>query len=56
MADSISMLFDYRQEADYDLDADITKEEAEMLIAKATEIHTLCYNYFQGLVNDTLTK
>lgn len=52
ISDSISLLFDYRQEADYDLDADITGEEADMLIAKASEIYSLCNTYFQKLVSD----
>lgn len=46
LSDSITMLFDYRQEADYDLDADISMEEAQMLIDKATEIFSLCQTYF----------
>jgi len=47
MSDSITLLFDYRQEADYDLDADISMEEAQMLIDKTIEIYTLCRNYHQ---------
>ena len=52
ISDSISMLFDYRQEADYDLDAEITREEAELLISKASEIYSLCNTYFQKLLVD----
>jgi uncharacterized protein (UPF0332 family) len=51
MSDTISLLFDYRQEADYDLDADITKEEAEMLIAKSSEIYKNCNDYLQKVTN-----
>ena len=51
VSDSISLLFDYRQEADYDLDAEITKEEAGIVIIKATEIFALCSDYFQKLIN-----
>ena len=47
VSDSISMLFDYRQEADYDLDEDISQEEAKKLIDTATEIYHLANNYFQ---------
>lgn len=46
------MLFDYRQEADYDLDEDISYEEAETLISKATEIYHLTKNYFQKIIAD----
>jgi uncharacterized protein (UPF0332 family) len=51
LSDSISLLFDYRQEADYDLDAAITKEEAEMLIAKANDIYSKCSSHFLELRN-----
>lgn len=53
ISDSIAMLFDYRQEADYDLDEDITYEEAETLINKANEIYQLTKSYFQELITDT---
>jgi uncharacterized protein (UPF0332 family) len=52
ISDSISLLFDYRQEADYDLDAEITKEEAELLISKASEIYSLCNSYLQKFLGD----
>jgi uncharacterized protein (UPF0332 family) len=52
VSDLISLLFDYRQEADYDLDAEITKEEANSLISKASEIYSLCNTYFQRLLSD----
>jgi uncharacterized protein (UPF0332 family) len=45
------MLFDYRQEADYDLDEDITKEEAAILIKKADEFLQLTKAYFQQFNN-----
>jgi uncharacterized protein (UPF0332 family) len=51
ISDSISLLFDYRQEADYDLDAANTKEEAEMLIARANDIYSKCHSYFSELRN-----
>ncbi len=50
ISDSITMLFDYRQEADYDLDEDIKHDEAENLINKATEIYQLTKAYFQELI------
>jgi uncharacterized protein (UPF0332 family) len=53
ISDSIALLFDYRQEADYDLDEDITYEEAENLINKASEIYQLINSYFQGLSKET---
>jgi uncharacterized protein (UPF0332 family) len=53
ISDSVALLFDYRQEADYDLDEDISKEEAENLIKKATEIYQLSKEYFEGLMNDS---
>jgi uncharacterized protein (UPF0332 family) len=43
----ISLLFDYRQEADYDLDADITPEEASDLVEKAREFLQLTRQYFE---------
>jgi uncharacterized protein (UPF0332 family) len=52
ISDAIALLFDYRQEADYDLDAEITKEEAEMLIAKADEIYSTATVYIRKLIND----
>jgi uncharacterized protein (UPF0332 family) len=52
VSDAISMLFDYRQEADYDLDADISFEEAEILINKANEIYFLTKSYFQKIIAD----
>jgi uncharacterized protein (UPF0332 family) len=52
VADSISLLFDYMQEADYDLDAEITIEQAELLISKTNEIYSLCNTYFQNLISD----
>jgi uncharacterized protein (UPF0332 family) len=54
VSDSISLLFEYRQEADYDLDAEITKEEAELLIYKASEIYSLCNTHFQKLISGYL--
>ena len=46
ISDTIALLFDYRQEADYDLDEDITQEEAEILIVKAEEFYLLAKAYF----------
>ena len=49
ISDSIAILFDYRQEADYDLDEDITHSEAEDLIDRANEIYQLTKVYFLTL-------
>jgi uncharacterized protein (UPF0332 family) len=46
-SDTIALLFDYRQEADYDLDADIRDEEARKLIEKAAEFLKLTKQYFE---------
>lgn len=46
LSDAITLLFDYRQEADYDLDAEISMDEAQMLIDKAADIYSLCRSYF----------
>lgn len=51
-SDTITMLFDYRQEADYDLDEEISYEEAQRLIHKATDFYHLSKTYFENLVND----
>ena len=41
---------DYRQEADYDLDEDITIIEAEDLIKKADDFYQLSTTYYKELV------
>lgn len=46
VSDSLALLFDTRQEADYDLDADITVEEASNLIEKAKEFVHLTKKHF----------
>jgi len=48
-SDIINKLFEDRQEADYDLDADITAEEARELIAKASAFLQLTKEYFAKL-------
>lgn len=52
IAASIAMIFDYRQEADYDLDDDITQEEAAHLINKSEEFYQLTMAFFQQLKNE----
>lgn len=47
------MLFEFRQEADYDLDEDITMEDAEMLINKANEMYQLTKAYFHELTSNS---
>lgn len=49
LAASIATLYDFRQEADYDLDADITEQEAEFLIEKANELYVLTSSYLAQL-------
>ncbi|MGH2642915.1 MAG: HEPN domain-containing protein, partial [Chitinophagaceae bacterium] len=44
---SINTLFDFRQHADYDLDAEVTHKDAEMLIEKAEELYRLSKAYFE---------
>ncbi len=47
LSDSLTLLFDSRQEADYDLDADITLEEALNLVNKAKEFTKLTEKYYK---------
>lgn len=49
IAGSIALLFNARQKADYDLDCDIAKEDAELLLKKAEEIFNRCSSYFHHL-------
>lgn len=49
LSETISLLFDYRQEADYDFDADVTAEEAGKLIDKASEFVALAKHFFKRL-------
>jgi uncharacterized protein (UPF0332 family) len=49
ISDDIVLIFKYRQEADYDFDADITAEEATNLIAKANNFLQLTRQYFEKL-------
>lgn len=51
-ADTITLLFDYRQEADYDLDADINVEEATKLVERAAEFLQLAKAYVESLTQD----
>jgi uncharacterized protein (UPF0332 family) len=46
-ADTITLLFDYRQEADYDLDAEINADEAANLVEKAGEFLRFIKQYFE---------
>ncbi len=49
ISDSLALIFDSRQEADYDLDADITVQEARNLIEKAKEFVQLSTKYCNDL-------
>lgn len=53
ISSDISVIFDFRQEADYDLDTDITHEEASDLIKRASAFHLLTKNYLQELIQDS---
>jgi HEPN domain-containing protein len=50
ISSDISVIFDFRQEADYDLDTDITHEEATDLIRRASSFYRLTKTYLQELV------
>lgn len=45
-SNTITLLFDYRQQADYDFDAEISYDEAKELIKKASEFLQLTRIYF----------
>lgn len=45
----ISYAFNLRQEADYDLEADITEQEAQLLIDYAQEIYNISHKYIENL-------
>jgi uncharacterized protein (UPF0332 family) len=51
-SDIVNNLFEYRQEADYDFDADISQDEAKELIFKATQFLQLTKDYFHHLAAD----
>lgn len=48
-SDIITTLFNTRQQADYDLDADITIDEATSLINKANDFLQLTRQYFEKI-------
>ncbi len=50
IASDISVIFDFRQEADYDLDTDITHEEARDLVRRANSFYLLTKAYLQEFV------
>lgn len=50
ISDSIALIFDYRQEADYNLDEDITREEATNLINKAVEFYQLVLAHLPKII------
>jgi uncharacterized protein (UPF0332 family) len=45
----VSKAFDLRQDADYDLDAHISEEEAQVLVDNATEFYKFTKQYVNGL-------
>lgn len=55
VADYVSFLFKYRQQADYDFDTDLSEEEAKTLLSKATEFLNLTKDYFNQLTADSDT-
>ena len=50
IASDISVIFDFRQEADYDLDTEITHEEARDLVRRANSFYLLTKAYLQEFV------
>lgn len=48
-SDTVTLLFDNRQQADYDFDADISVEEAKELIQKAFQLLQLTKKYLDAL-------
>lgn len=52
MAADIALLFQYRQEADYDLDCIISTEEAATLVEKASAFLKMTKQYFESLAAD----
>ncbi|HWK05991.1 MAG TPA: HEPN domain-containing protein [Puia sp.] len=53
ISDNIALIFEYRQEADYDFDADITPQIAKELISKAREFYQLSKDYLQKLTTES---
>jgi uncharacterized protein (UPF0332 family) len=51
-SDTITILFDYRQEADYDVGAEITINEAQTILERAGSFLTMATDYFQQLENN----
>ncbi|RYZ80934.1 MAG: HEPN domain-containing protein [Proteobacteria bacterium] len=49
LSEDLTTLFDYRQEADYDLDADISLDEARNILQKASEFYMKSKTYLQSL-------
>jgi uncharacterized protein (UPF0332 family) len=52
----VTLLFDYRQKADYDIYIDVSEEEAKELVIKATEFLQLTKNYFDHLTADNTSE
>ncbi len=51
LSDSIALIFDYRQQADYNLDEDITPDEAANLINKAVEFYQLVMAHLPKIID-----
>ncbi len=49
IAKYVSNAFDLRQEADYDIDANITEDEAKILVENAREFYNLTKVYLENL-------
>jgi uncharacterized protein (UPF0332 family) len=46
--------FEYRQSGDYDIEAVISEQEAQILIQNASEFYDTCLQYFEGLIQNTI--
>ncbi|HEX9512809.1 MAG TPA: HEPN domain-containing protein [Puia sp.] len=52
-SNDIALIFKYRQEADYDLDTDITPAEARDLVNKAQEFYQQTKDYLQKITAES---
>ena len=54
VSDSIALIFDYRQQADYNLDEDITPQEAATLINKTVDFYQLVMAQLSKIIDRTM--
>ena len=48
--------FDFRQSCDYDIEANISEKDAELLVSYAKEFYELTKNYLKMLINSTASR